>query len=69
VASRKFPAIPIPRPDVQALFATVEALRNTVNTLTGQLGDGSQRAIQSSEVPQVVNVKSVPTKVVIRSDP
>lgn len=36
-----YPAIPTPRPDVEALYATVSALKSVIDILTGSVGGAS----------------------------
>lgn len=55
----KFPAIPQPSTDVQALLKSVLALKEAVEILTGQLGGGAAKAITLQNLSQSTVVDSI----------
>lgn len=48
-----YPSIPVPRPDMDAMFATVSALKQVVDLLTGVVGNAgpSMRIYVQAEAP------------------
>lgn len=49
--SKKVPAIPPPVADLQSLVAVTTALKEAVEVLLGQRGDGSQAAVTKATLP------------------